>query len=70
MLDGVGESRDAVPYKPSEMILNGDAAYLGEPLIYPQIAAIRRETGKANGSGIVDKLKRRLMRKKHDVRVP
>src|SRR4051794_4811372 len=65
--DGVGESRDAVPYKTPEMILNGDTAYLGKALIYPQVATIRRETCEPNGSGIVNKLKRRLMRKQHDV---
>src|SRR6202008_1536835 len=69
LLNGVGKGRDAIAYKASEMILDRNAANFGEVLVDAQVAAIRRETDQANRGGIVNELKRRLMRKQHDIRL-
>ena len=64
-LDRFGEGRHALAHGATEMIFDGNAAYLGKTLVDVQIAAIARQDGKANGRGIVDRLQRGLLGKRH-----
>ncbi len=66
--DRIGQSRYAVPNRAPQMVLNGDAAYLGEALVDLQIAAVGRETSQPDRRRIIDKLQGRLLRKQHDRR--
>ena len=52
--NGVGQRRHAVPDRPPQMILHGDAAYLCEALVDLQVTAVGREAGKANRRRVVD----------------
>src|SRR6266576_2677342 len=61
--DRIGQSRYAVPDRAPQMVLNGDAAYVGEALVDLQIAAVRRETSQPDRRRIIDKLQGRLLRK-------
>ncbi|MGB8606539.1 MAG: hypothetical protein WCE28_15990 [Bradyrhizobium sp.] len=47
------------------MILDGDAAYLGQALVDLQIAAIGREASETDRRRVVDQLQGRLLRKQH-----
>jgi hypothetical protein len=47
------------------MILDGDAAYLGEALVDVQVAAIRRKNGKADRRRIIDQTQGRLLWNRH-----
>ncbi len=66
--DRLGQSRYAIPNRASQMILDRDAAYLGEALVDLQIAAVGREASKADRRRVVDQLQGRLLRKQHDGR--
>src|SRR5258706_5637992 len=54
--DCIGHSRYAVPDRAPQMVLNGDAAYLGEALVDLQIAAVGRETSQPDRRRIINKL--------------
>ena len=64
LLDGISESRHAIPDGAAQVVFNRDPAYLGEPFVDLQIAAVRREACEPDRRGIVDELQRGL-RKQH-----
>ena len=59
-LDRIGQRRYALPHRTSNMVVNGDAAYFGKPLVDMYIAAVRRQEGKPDRRGVVDQLQRGL----------
>src|SRR5258708_24438361 len=66
--DRLGQSRYAVLNRASQMILDGDAAYLREALVDLQVAAVGREASQPDRRRIVDQLQSGLLRKQHDRR--
>jgi hypothetical protein len=52
--DRLGQPRHAVAHRAAEMILDRDAADLGEALVDLQIAAVGRQECEADRRGIVD----------------
>jgi hypothetical protein len=65
VFDRLGQSRHALPYRTSQMILYRDAAYFGEALVDLQIAAVGRQERKTNRRRVVDQLQCGLLRERH-----
>ena len=68
LLDRICQRRHAVSDKAAKMILNRNAADLGETLVDLQVTAIRRQACKPDGSRVVDELKRGLLREQQHIR--
>src|SRR6266702_4582692 len=61
--DRFGQRRNAVANRASQMILDGDAAYLSDALVDLQVTAVGREASEADRCRVVDQLQGGLLGK-------
>ena len=60
--DRVRQRRHAVSHIAPEMVLDGDAADIGQALVDLEVAAVGGQEGKADRRGVIDQLQGRLLR--------
>ncbi len=67
-LDRVGQRRHAIAHIAPQMILDRNAADIGQALVDLEVAAVRRQESKPDRRGVVDQLQCRLLRIEHGFR--
>src|SRR5271156_1293368 len=60
--DRIGQSRYTVANRASQVILDGNAAYVGKALVDLQVTAVGRKDGEADRCGVVDQLQGRPLK--------